>query len=129
MDYNSLNITNFRIDSYNFQKETINNYNRYCTDGADHELGRPKEWLAPIETPPYYATELCEPIVNTQGGPKHNAWAQVLNKNDKPIPRLYAAGELGSFFFPLYESTSNVPEALALGIIAGEQATTLRPWE
>ena len=108
---------------------TISKYNEYCATGNDPEFGKIKEWLKPIETPPYYAAELCEPIINTQGGPKHNAQAQVLNKNDKPIPRLYAAGELGSFFSPLYEGASNVPEAMAFGCIAGEHAAALTPWE
>lgn len=109
-------------------KETIRRYNTQCASGNDPEFGRPKDWLAPLNTPPYYATELCEPIINTQGGPKHNACAQVLNRHDQPIPRLYAAGELGSFFFPLYESASNVPEALAFGRIAGQHAASLAPW-
>ena len=108
---------------------TVRNYNGYCAAGEDPEFGRFKDWLVPLETPPYYATELCEPIINTQGGPKHDARAQVLDKNDQPIPRLYAAGELGSFFFPLYESASNIPEALAFGRIAGAHAAALTPWE
>ncbi|MBI4284201.1 MAG: FAD-binding protein [Chloroflexi bacterium] len=108
--------------------KTISQYNRYCRRGEDAEFDRAKEWLTPIETPPYYATELCEPIINTQGGPKRNTRAQVLDNSDKPIPRLYAAGELGSFWFPLYQGTSNLPEALAFGRIAGEQAAALTPW-
>lgn len=117
-----------KIDS-RVLEETIGRYNRCCTTGEDPDFGRAKEWLVPLATPPYYATELCEPIINTNGGPKRNAWSQVLNKNDKPIPRLYAAGELGSFFFPLYEGASNLPEALAFGRIAGEHAAALTPWE
>jgi len=108
---------------------TVSNYNGYCATGKDPEFGRFKDWLVPLKTPPYYATELCEPIINTQGGPKHNGQAQVLDKNDQPIPRLYAAGELGSFFFPLYESASNIPEALAFGRIAGAHAAALTPWD
>ena len=116
------------VNSYALE-ETASNYNEYCTVGEDSEFGRSKEWLVPIETPPYYATELCEPIINTQGGPKHNVRAQVLDKNDKPIPRLYAAGELGSVFAPLYQTCSNIPEALTFGRIAGEHAAALAPWE
>ncbi|MFC1989972.1 FAD-dependent oxidoreductase [Chloroflexota bacterium] len=110
-------------------EETISKYDECCAIGEDSEFGRSKEWLVPIGTPPYYATELCEPIINTQGGPKHNAQSQVLDKNDKPIPRLYAAGELGSAFFPLYQTCSNIPEALAFGRIAGEHSAALMPWE
>ena len=110
-------------------EETVGKYNASCAKGEDGEFGRGKAWLVRLQTPPYYATELCEPIINTQGGPKHNGHAQVLDRNDKPIPRLYAAGEVGSFFFPLYESASNVPEALAFGCIAGEHASSLLSWE
>ena len=108
---------------------TVTQYNRDCETGRDSGFGRSTASLAPLLTPPYYATELCEPIINTQGGPKHNAQAQVLDRRDRPIPRLYAAGELGSFFYPLYESASNVPEAFAFGIIAGEHAAGLTRWE
>jgi FAD binding domain len=110
-------------------EETVDQFNADCANGHDARFGRSKESLAPLVTPPFYATELCEPIINTQGGPKHNAHAQVLDRKDRPIARLYAAGELGSFFYPLYESASNVPEALAFGIIAGEHAAQLARWE
>ncbi|MCC6532987.1 MAG: FAD-dependent oxidoreductase [Burkholderiales bacterium] len=107
---------------------TVERYNAHCASGEDSDFGRLKDWLAPLCTPPFYATELCQPIINTQGGPKRNARAQVLDNAEQPIARLYAAGELGSFFFPLYESASNIPEALAFGRIAGAQAAALSPW-
>lgn len=110
-------------------EETVSKYNEICSLQKDAEFGRGKNWLVPMETPPFYATELCEPIINTQGGPKHNANAQVLDKDDKPIPRLYAAGELGSIYFPLYLIGGNLPEALASGRIAGERAAALTPRE
>ncbi len=110
-------------------EETVRKYNEHCMTGVDSKFGRPKDRLVPLETPPYYATELCEPIINTQGGPKHNAHAQVVDQDDNPIPRLYAAGELGSFFFPLYEGGSNIPEAFAFGRIAGEHTAREMPHE
>ncbi len=110
-------------------QETVDQFNAACASGHDPRFGRSKESLAPLVTAPFYATELCEPIINTQGGPKHNGHAQVLDRKDRPIARLYAAGELGSFFYPLYESASNVPEALAFGIIAGEHAAQLGRWD
>jgi len=68
-------------------------------------------------------------LVNTQGGPKHNKLCQVLDPDDKPIPRLYAAGELGSFFGFLYQEGSNYPEAWAFGRIAGRQAAAEKPFK
>lgn len=108
--------------------QTINDYNQSCAQNED-EFGRGADWMTPIQTPPFYGCELIVPLINTQGGPKHNAKSQVLDWNDKPIPRLYAAGELGSAFFPYYQASGNLPEALAFGKIAGEQAASLAPWE
>jgi succinate dehydrogenase/fumarate reductase flavoprotein subunit len=109
-------------------EETIAKYNGYCRSGKDAEFDRRKESLLPIKTPPYYAMELALTCINTQGGPKHNAKAQTLDNEDKPIPRLYSAGELGSFFGFLYPGGSNIPEAIAFGGIAGENAAAEKPW-
>jgi succinate dehydrogenase/fumarate reductase flavoprotein subunit len=110
-------------------KETISKYNSYCTSGEDLQFDRGKDSMAPIEKPPYYALEMGLVLVNTQGGPKHNKLAQVLDPDDKPIPRLYAAGELGSFFGFLYQEGSNYPEAWACGRIAGKQAASEKPFK
>ena len=109
-------------------EETICAFNEGCAQRAD-ELGRGKDWLRPIKTPPFYASELCEPLINTQGGPQHDAKSRVLDWNNKPIPRLYAAGELGSAFYPYYQASGNCPEAIAFGKLAGEEAASLEPWE
>jgi hypothetical protein len=81
-----------------------------------------------VATPPSVAAELALTVTNTQGGPKHNGKAQALNKGNRPIPRLYTAGEFGSFFGFLYPGRSNIPEAIAFGRIAGENAAAEKPW-
>jgi succinate dehydrogenase/fumarate reductase flavoprotein subunit len=75
----------------------------------------------------FYSAELALTCTNTQGGPRHNGKAQKLDKNNKPIPRLYTPGEMGSFFGFLYPGSSNIPEAIAFGRIAGENAAE-KPW-
>ncbi len=107
---------------------TVAKYNEYCQAGRDAEFKRRPENLFPVANPPYYAAELALTVTNTQGGPKHNGKAQTLNKDNKPIPRLYSAGEFGSFFGFLYPGGSNIPEAIAFGRIAGENAATEKPW-
>jgi succinate dehydrogenase/fumarate reductase flavoprotein subunit len=109
------------IDSLGLE-ETVRNFNRACGEGKDSEFGRAKESLAPLTSPPFYAVELALALVNTQGGPKRNENGQVLDFRNEPIPRLYAAGELGSFFGFLYQGGSNYPEAWAFGQIAGKKA-------
>ncbi len=103
-------------------EETIRDFNRACRDNRDPQFGRKENSLAPLETPPYYAVELGLTLVNTQGGPKHNGDCQVLDFDGRPIPGLYAAGELGSFFGFLYQGGSNYPEAWAFGQIARKRA-------
>ena len=109
-------------------EETVSNFNRACAEGGDPQFGRTGKSLAPLETPPYYAVELALTLVNTQGGPKHNKDCQVLDFGDRAIPRLYAAGEVSSFFGFLYQGGSNYPEAWAFGQIAGRRAAAETPW-
>lgn len=117
-----------KVDSKGLE-ETISKFNNYYTTAKDLEFNRSRDTMAPIGTPPYYALELGLVLVNTQGGPKHNKFCEVLDPDNKPIPRLYAAGELGSFFGFLYQPGTNYPEAWAFGRIAGRQAALEKPFK
>ena len=116
-----------RIEPEGLQ-ETVTKYNQFCSGKKDPEFSRRDNSLSPLTTPPYYGVELALTLINTQGGPKHNTKAQTLDQDDKPIPRLYTPGEFGSFFGFLYPGGSNIPEAIAFGRIAGENAASLKPW-
>jgi succinate dehydrogenase/fumarate reductase flavoprotein subunit len=107
---------------------TVAQFKNYWEAGKDPEFNRTKASLASIETPPYYAIELGFALLNTQGGPKHNQHCQVLDSENKPIPRLYAAGELGSFSGFLHQGGTNYPEAWAFGHIAGKRVAAEKPW-
>lgn len=110
-------------------KDTIATYNKYCEVGKDAEFSRPKDNLASIKTPPYYAIRLSRGMLNTQGGPKRNARAQIMHITNKPILRLYGSGELGSFWGFLYQGGGNIGECVACGRIAGRNAAAEKPWE
>lgn len=116
------------IDGEELEK-TIVKYNRYCSEGGDPDFQRPPYTMLPLDTPPYYGVEMALTLTNTQGGPKRNMKAQVLDTENKPIPRLYAAGELGSFWGFVYPGGSNITEAIALGYIAGKNAAAEKPLE
>jgi succinate dehydrogenase/fumarate reductase flavoprotein subunit len=109
--------------------ETVEKFNAFCERSSDPEFKRGPNSMSPLQSPPFYGTELGLNIINTQGGPAHNARCQVIGGNNEPIPKLYAAGELGSFFGHLYQGGSNFPEALAFGRIAGKNAALEVPWE
>jgi len=109
-------------------EETVKKYNEYTSTGIDAEFGRSMEGLTPIATAPYYAMPLVPCLLNTQGGPKRNKDARILDLEDKPIPRLYSAGELGSMYSFLYNGGGNVGETMAFGRIAGRNAAAEKAW-
>ena len=62
---------------------------------------------------------LCVPaLLNTDGGPRRSANAEILDPNGDPIPNLYSAGEFGSIWGHFYEGSGNIAECLVFGRIA-----------
>jgi len=106
---------------------TVSRYNENCKKQVDPDFDRPKESLVAIEKPPFYAVKLFPTMVNTQGGPKRNGKCQVLDPFDQPIPRLYTAGELGSFWGWMYNGGGNNAECLCTGQIAARNAVAMKP--
>jgi succinate dehydrogenase/fumarate reductase flavoprotein subunit len=107
-------------------EETLSRFNQNCKAGKD-EFGRAREDLRPLEGP-FYAIQLWPALINTQGGPRRDKESRVLDPDGRPIPRLYAAGELGSIWGYLYQGACNIGEALVFGRIAGKNAVTEKPW-
>lgn len=98
----------------------IAKYNAYVESGEPDDFGR--TCTVPVATPPFYALELCPTMLNTQGGPRHNAKAQVLNLDGVPIEGLFSGGELGSIFPDMYNGGGNIGETMIFGRIAGQNA-------
>jgi succinate dehydrogenase/fumarate reductase flavoprotein subunit len=101
---------------------TVARWNADCASGEDAEHGRPRSSMVPLAEPPFYAAELWPVVSNTQGGPRHDERQRVIDVYGAPIPRLYAAGELGSVFGHLYMSGGNLAECFIGGRIAGMEA-------
>jgi succinate dehydrogenase/fumarate reductase flavoprotein subunit len=109
-------------------EKTVTTWNNACVAGNDAEFNRDPKKMAPIQTPPFYAAEFVPAFTNTQGGPRRNSNAQVLDTNRKPIPRLYSAGELGALYSWHYQGGGNILECIVFGRIAGEHASVEKPW-
>jgi succinate dehydrogenase/fumarate reductase flavoprotein subunit len=104
-------------------ENTVERWNAYCQEGKDVEFGRKSTGLVPLNTKPFYAIKLFPGGPNTQGGPRRNCMAQVINPFGNPIPRLFSAGECGSSYGMLYPAGGgNLAECIAFGRIAGENA-------
>ena len=103
-------------------RSTVKEYNGYCQMGEDIDFHKDKQWLQPLEDPPYYAVKLWPGGPNTQGGPKRDSSGRVLYVDNTPIPRLYSAGEFGSIWGMIYQGGGNIAECIAFGRIAGVNA-------
>lgn len=108
--------------------KTVSKYNEYFRVGRDADFGRSKATLEPIEVAPYYAIEIWPGLGTATGGPRRDKEARVLNNEGKPIPRLYAAGGLGSIWGLLTLAGGGLTDAIVFGRIAGRNAAAEQPW-
>jgi succinate dehydrogenase/fumarate reductase flavoprotein subunit len=108
------------VDEINLEN-TIKKYNGSCKTGKDPDFGRAEKYLVAIEAP-YYAIQISPALYCTQGGPRRDKDARVLDPDAKPIPRLYEAGELGSITGGLYQGGNSLSECIVFGRIAGRNA-------
>jgi tricarballylate dehydrogenase len=112
---------------------TIARYNEAAVPGpldvtsldgvATQGLEPPKSnWARPIDEPPYVAWPVTCAITFTFGGVKTDAHARVLDSADKPIPGLYAVGEVTGIYHHKYPGATSVLRALVFGRVAGRTA-------
>ena len=106
-------------------KATIDEYNKNCEAGID-PLGKETESLKGIYGPPYYAIELEPSIGYTTNGVSADNNSQVLDWDDKPIPRFYCAGDVAQRMRLEPILMSGV---MARGMIAAEEVGNLQPWD
>lgn len=101
-------------------KETIANWNRYCSQGYDEEFQDNPSILHPIETGPFYGAitdDQALTFLTVLGGLRTNSDLQVCDKEDNPIEGLYCVGSMvGDFYGSLY--SFYIP-GLNLGSVCG----------
>ncbi|EOS36113.1 hypothetical protein C808_04329 [Lachnospiraceae bacterium M18-1] len=101
-------------------EKAVADYNQAALTGYDPEFKRDCYKMGPITKLPFYAIQLWPALLNTQGGPMHDEYGRVLDTDEKPIERLFAAGELGSIVNKFYPGGTNITEAIAMGRVIGE---------
>lgn len=77
----------------NTMVETINKYNKAVVDKKDSEFNR-EDLPRQLNEGKVYAILVTPAVHHTMGGLKINVNAEVLNKDNKAIPGLFAAGEV-----------------------------------
>lgn len=75
---------------------TVESYNQAVENGdeRDPEFGKSLKSSKIFDTPPFYAIQLFPLARKTLGGVKTDIKCRVLDKHFKPVPGLYAAGEV-----------------------------------
>ena len=63
---------------------------------TDPDFGRSLRGLEPLTEPPFYAIQFFPLARKNLGGVRTNLACQVLDRQDRPIPGLLAAGEVAS---------------------------------
>jgi fumarate reductase flavoprotein subunit len=105
---------------------TIDEYNRFCQKGHDDLFDKKYQYLRPVKTPKFYAGKLCCSAYGSLGGIKINYRTEVLEKNWKEIPGLYAAGvDACSIYgdsYPFILPGNTMGFSINTGRIAGENA-------
>jgi flavocytochrome c len=108
---------------------TVNRYNEYVKLGEDKEFGKGRTNLKSIEIPPFYASPTQAGAHHTMGGLRTTIKAQVLDRNGKIIPRLYAAGEVtGGVHGTNRLGGNGTADCIVNGRACGKNAAAEKPW-
>jgi len=84
-------------------------------------------WAQPLDTPPYLGYAVTTGITFTFGGLKITDAAEVIDCEQRPIPGLFAAGELvGGLFYHNYPGGAGLMAGAVFGRIAGRSAAGFR---
>jgi tricarballylate dehydrogenase len=115
------------VTAYNAAVQS-GNFNPAIKDGKrTHGITPPKSnWALPLDKPPYVGYAVTTGITFTFGGLRITESAQVLDMEQRPIPGLYAAGELvGGLFYNNYPGGSGLMAGAVFGRIAGRSAAAV----
>lgn len=110
----------------------VERFKSYVAKGVDEEFGKPIfDFDRPLylDKPPFYAMRAWPKVHFCQGGVAINTNAEVLHmRTGKPVPNLYAAGEItGGIHGESRLGSCAIAETLVMGRIAGKNAALNKP--
>ncbi len=108
-------------------RSTVDEYNRYCDKGHDDLFAKDPRYLWSVKVPDFYAVKVYTISLGTLGGIKINHQMEALDKEDNPVPGLYAVGTdasglYGDSYNFQYSSGATLGFAVNSGRIAGRNA-------
>jgi succinate dehydrogenase/fumarate reductase flavoprotein subunit len=106
-------------------KRTVERYNGFCDAGVDEDFHKPKKFLFPMRTPPFYGLAVGRGFLITVGGLLTDNNLRVLDKKGQAIPGLYAVGTMtGDFFSNCYTTSMpgfNLGRCVTFGYLTGRR--------
>lgn len=108
---------------------TVDRYNKFVDQNNDEDFGQFKKYLTQkIEAGPFYAMPKTYYRHHSLGGVRINVHSQVLDRRDRVIPRLYAAGEFtGNVHGWERNGGCGWTDCVVFGRIAGRKAAAEKP--
>lgn len=104
-------------------KRAVAEYNKAVETKKDPFGRKPEVLVQKIEKAPFYSGRLTMAVHHTMGGLAINPKAQVMDRYGKPIPGLFAAGEVTGGVHGTNRVGGNaVAEIFTIGRMAGENA-------
>jgi 3-oxosteroid 1-dehydrogenase len=118
---------------------TVSEFNLDAVRGRDPKFGRgesqynkilgdpgnkPNPAVGPVDTGPFYATEIYPGDVGTAGGVVTDEHSRVLDEADRPIPGLYAAGNMTATVMGrnYLGAGASIANTMVFGYIAAQHA-------
>jgi tricarballylate dehydrogenase len=112
-------------DYNNVARSASDGFDPTCKDGLSSRGLTPEKtnWAVKIDKPPYYAYSATGGITFTFGGLKVTEKAEVVGTDWRPLPGLYACGEMiGGLFYDNYPAGTGLVSGATFGRIAGRNA-------
>lgn len=114
----------------NVLKATVVRYNDLAAKGVDEDFYKDPQKFFALDKPPYYAIRTTVGILVAQGGPLVNDNFQVVDKEGKAIPGLYAcgnvAGGFNGFEFDMIADIGSLGRACISGYLAAKHAAGVK---
>ncbi len=106
-------------------QETVTKHNRYISEGKDSDFNKPMtKSMIPLLEGPFFAISQWPSVHYCMGGLRIDKQARVIDIEGKPIPKLYAAGEVcGGVHGSNRLAGNSIPECIVFGRIAGINAS------
>ncbi len=103
---------------------TVAKHNQYIRDGKDPEFNKPMtKSMVPLVEGPFCAIAQWPSVHHCSGGLRIDTKARVIDIWGRPIPKLYAAGEVCGGIHGSNRLAGNaIPECIVFGRIAGSNA-------